>query len=227
VCGGAEGTLDTGATHRGSRRGTGGVIAPGGGTEPGGVPMGVPGGAPQREGLGGPGDVAVLGALATMARDREALPIHGRALEEEGCMEPESQAINGGAGGLMVAGGSRLKASLDLLHTEDGGETAGDWRAHERQGVPVTREDRLRKEADGTGADAHGRWSEAIDVCAVQAGSLKRLFGDHVGRFAVALSQQAYLSDRGLLRTFARATELQSRHHLSAQWCHDEPPWLS
>ena len=50
---GAEGALDTGATHRGSRRRTLGMIPPGGGQEPGGVPMGLPGGAEQREGLGG------------------------------------------------------------------------------------------------------------------------------------------------------------------------------
>jgi hypothetical protein len=61
-----------------------------------------------------------------MDMDREARPINGRDLAEEGCMEPESQAINGGEGGLMVEGGSRLKESLDLLHTEDGGETACD-----------------------------------------------------------------------------------------------------
>jgi hypothetical protein len=54
--------------------------------------------------------------------DLEALPINGRDLEEEGCMEPESQAINGGEGGLMVEGGGRLQESLDLLHTENGGE---------------------------------------------------------------------------------------------------------
>ena len=98
------------------------MIAPGGGKEPGGVPVDCPGGAQQREGLGGQGDGAVLGARATMDIDLEALPINGRDLEEEGCMEPESQAINGGEGGLMVEGGGRLQESLDLLHTENGGE---------------------------------------------------------------------------------------------------------
>jgi hypothetical protein len=49
----AEGALDTGATHRGSRRRTLEVIAPGGGKEPGGVTMGFPVGAEQREGRGG------------------------------------------------------------------------------------------------------------------------------------------------------------------------------
>ena len=41
----AKGAMDTGATHRGSRRRTLGVIAPGGGKDPGGVPMGFPVGA--------------------------------------------------------------------------------------------------------------------------------------------------------------------------------------
>ena len=43
--GGTEGALDPGATHRGRRRGTVGVIAPGGGQEPGRVAMGFPGSA--------------------------------------------------------------------------------------------------------------------------------------------------------------------------------------
>src|SRR5262245_51092701 len=84
-CGCAEGPLDARATHRGSRRGPLGVSAPGGRQEPGRVTVGLPGGAPPRAGLGGQGNVAVLGALATMAMDVEALTIKGRALEDEGC----------------------------------------------------------------------------------------------------------------------------------------------
>ena len=53
VFGDTEGALDTRATHRGGRCSTLGVIAPGGRKEPGGVPMGFPVGAQQREGLGG------------------------------------------------------------------------------------------------------------------------------------------------------------------------------
>ena len=49
----AAGALDTGATHGGGRRRTLGVIAPGGGKEPGGVPMGFPGGAEQSQRIGG------------------------------------------------------------------------------------------------------------------------------------------------------------------------------
>ena len=43
---------------------------------------------------------------------------------------------------------------------------------------------------------------------------LKLLFGDHVGRLAVELRQQAYLTDRGLLGTLALATELKRSDHL-------------
>ena len=53
VFGGAEGALDTGATHgRGSRRAVW-LIAPSGGKEPGGVTVGFPGRAEQREGICG------------------------------------------------------------------------------------------------------------------------------------------------------------------------------
>ena len=45
VFGFAEGALDTGATHGGGRRRTLDVIAPRGGKEPGGVPLGFPVGA--------------------------------------------------------------------------------------------------------------------------------------------------------------------------------------
>jgi len=49
----AESALDTGATHGGGRRRTLGVIPPGGGKEPGGVPMGFPVGAEQSQRIGG------------------------------------------------------------------------------------------------------------------------------------------------------------------------------
>jgi hypothetical protein len=45
VCRVAEGALHPGATPREGRRRTWGVLPPGGGKEPGGVPMGFPGGA--------------------------------------------------------------------------------------------------------------------------------------------------------------------------------------
>ena len=75
LCGCAEGALDTSATHGGGRRRTLLVIPPGGGKEPGGVTRGFPGGAKQREGIFGQGDVPVCGALAAVARDLEARAI--------------------------------------------------------------------------------------------------------------------------------------------------------
>src|SRR5712691_8642964 len=102
VCGCAEGPLDTAPTPGRSRQRTLGVISPGGGKEPGCMTMGFPGGTQQREGLGGQGDVPVCGARATMDMDLKTLAIDGRDLQEEGCMQPESHAGDGGAGDLVV-----------------------------------------------------------------------------------------------------------------------------
>ena len=222
----AEGALDTGATHGGGRRRTLVVIPPGGGKEPGGVPMGFPGGAEQREGLGGQGDVPVFGALAAVDMDLEALAIDVGDLQGEGFMEPEAQAIDGGEGDLVVQGGGGREEPPDLLHTEDGGETVGGLRAQERQGVPVALEDVLREEADTAVADAHGRWGEAVDVFAVQEVVLQLLFGDAVGGCVVELSQQADFPDRGFLRPFALATEVESRNHVLTQWGHEISPFV-
>src|SRR5881628_3342644 len=148
LSGGTEGPLDTGATHGGGRCRTLGVIPPGGGKEPGGVTMGFPVGAEQRESRGGQGDVAVFGALAAVDMDLEALAIDVRDLQGEGFMEPEAQAVDGGEVDLVVEGGSGRKEPPDLLHTEDSGETVCSLRAQERQRVPVALEDVLIEEAN-------------------------------------------------------------------------------
>jgi len=109
--GGAAGALDPAPTHGSGRGRALLVIPPGGGKAPGGVARRVPGGAQQREGRGGQGAVAVLGALATMARDREALAIDVGDLQGEGCMEPEAPVRDGGAGDLVVPGGQRCGAA--------------------------------------------------------------------------------------------------------------------
>ncbi len=67
-----------------------------------------------------------------MDRDLEALAIDGGDLQGEGCMEPESQAIDSGEGDLVVHGGGGRQEPLDLLNTEDGWETVGGLRAHEQ-----------------------------------------------------------------------------------------------
>ena len=83
----------------------------------------------------------------------------------------------------------------------------GGGRAEECEGVPVTWEDVLREETHATGADAHGRWGEAIDVCAVQEGVLQFLYRDAVRGWMVELSEPADLTDKGLELT---ATSVRS-----------------
>jgi len=154
VCGGAAGALDTGATHgRGSRSAVV-VIAPSGGQAPGRVPGGFPVRAEQRAGLFRHGDGPVRGALPTLDLALEALAIDVSDLQGEGCMEPQPDAGDGGAGELVVPGGGGREEPPDLLHPEDGGETGGGVRAHEREGVPVALEDVLGEKAEATGAEA-------------------------------------------------------------------------
>ena len=226
VFGFAEGALDTGAPHgRGSRRALF-LITPSGGKEPGLVTVGFPVDAQQSEGIFGQGDVSVFGALATMDMDLETLAIDIRDLQGEGFMEPEAQAVDGGEVDLVVQGSGGREEPPDLLLTEDGWEPVCGLRAHEREGVPVALEDVLIEESDATVADAHGSWGEAVDVFAVQAVGLELLFGEHVGRFAIELSQQAYLTDIGLLGTLPLATELKRSDHVLTEWGHEISPFL-
>jgi hypothetical protein len=227
VVGGAEGALDPGATPGGGRRRAVFVMAPGGGQEPGRVTRGCPGGAEQSEGIFGQRDGAVFGALTSVDMDLEALAVEIGDWQREGCMEAESQARDGGEIDLMVPGGGGLEPTSDLLKAEDGGETVCGVSAKERQGVPVTFQDMLGEEADTTGAETHGNRGEAVDVVAVQAGVLQPLFGEQVGRCAIELSQQVYLTDVGLLSTRSFATELKRGHHLLAQWGHEISPFVS
>jgi hypothetical protein len=104
-------------------------------------------------------------------------------------VEPESQAIDGGEGGLVVQGSGRRQESPDLLHPQHGGETVGGGRTHAREGVPVALEDRLREEAHATGAEAQGRGGKAVDVFAVQEGALQFLCRNAVGCFVGELCE--------------------------------------
>ena len=76
VFGGTEGALDTGPTHGVTSRRTLLVIPSGGGKEPGCMTMGFPGGAEQSQRSGGQGDVTIVGALAAVDMDLEALAIN-------------------------------------------------------------------------------------------------------------------------------------------------------
>src|SRR5262249_50059336 len=92
----AEGALDAGATHGRGRGRTLLMMPSGGGKEPGGVTMGFPVGPEQCQRIGGQGDVPVFGALTSVDMDLEALAINVRDLQEEGFLEPQAQAIDGG-----------------------------------------------------------------------------------------------------------------------------------
>jgi hypothetical protein len=159
--------------------------------------------------------------------DLEALARDVGDLQREGFMQPQASARDGGEGDLVVEGGSRGKEPPDLLDTEDGGETVGGLRRHEREGVPVALEDRLREEADATGADAHGRWGKAIDVCAVPEGALQLSCRAAVGGCVVALREQADFPDIGRLGALALATEWQCSNPVVTQWGPKLAPFVS
>ena len=225
-CGGAEGALDAGSTHGVGSRRTLLVIPPGGRKEPGGVTMGFPVGAQQRERICGQRDITVLGALAAMDMDLEALSVNIGDLKEEGCMEPKAQTIDRGEVDLIVEGCSRLEDTSDFFNTEDSGEMVCGLRAQEREGVPIAFEDVLREEADTAGAEAQRRWGEAIDIFPVQAVVLQCLFRDAVRGFMGELREQADFPDIGFLRPFAFATEVKGRNHLLTQWAHEISPFV-
>lgn len=98
---------------------------------------------------------------------------------------------------------------------------------NEVAGLPVAPQDVVGEAADATVTDTHGTGRESIELFSVKKVWLEFLCRDEVGRCAIALRQQADLWDRGLLSTFALATELQSGDHVLAQWCHARPPLLS
>jgi hypothetical protein len=110
--------------------------------------------------------------------DLEALTIDVGDLQGESVMEPESHAIHGGAGDVVVQGCGGREEPPDLLHTADSRETVGGVSTHEREGMPGALEDVLREEAETTGAETHGRWGKAVDVFPVQEGVLQLLFGE-------------------------------------------------
>ena len=200
------------------------VIPSGGRKAPGLVPMGCPGGAQQRERLCGQRDRTVLGARAAMALDLEALSVHSGDLQEEGCLEPKAHTRDRGAGDLRVEGCRRLEDTSDFCHTEDSGEMGCGVRAQQRAGVPIACEDVWREDADTAGAEAHGRWGEAIDLLPVQAGVLQCLCSETVRGWMGALREQAYCPDRGCLSPCACATEVEGRKHVLTQWAHELSP---
>jgi hypothetical protein len=187
-----------------------------------GGPRGWPGASQPREGLGGQGDGPVWGAVTTLALDLEALAIAGRARAGEGGREPEAPTLAGGAVHVVVDGGGGRQEAPDVLHTQHGGERGGGWRAQEREGGPGARGD----EAEAAGADAHGRWGEAVDVFPVQAVTLQCPCREAGGGGVGALSQQASGTDLGLLGTRSCATAWPGGHHGWTSWGQELSPFV-
>src|SRR5262249_52053107 len=150
--------------------------------------------------------------------DLETLAIAVGDLQGEGFMEPGPSTRDRSEGDLVVEGGGSLKEASYLFNTEDGREPMFGLRTQERQGVPVVREDVRVEEADTTVTEAHGSWGKAIDVFAMEAIALQFRCGYPIGRFAVELSEEAHLTDIGLLGALALADELKRSHHALTQW---------
>ena len=97
-------------------------------------------------------------------------------------------------------------------------------RTQARQRGPIALEDVLREAAHPPGAEAPGGRGEAIDVCAVQEGGLRRLCREAVGGGVVARRSQPDGPDRGGVRPCALAAEGESRDHLVPSWAHGLSP---
>ena len=223
----AESALDAATAHGRGRGGHVFVIASRGGKEPDGVAMGFPVEAQELQGIMRQGDIAVLGALAAVDVDRVAWAIDITHLKGQRFVQAQPTAVDGGEVDPIVQGGGGIEKTAHFFQAENSRESVFRLGSNEVEGLPCAPEDVMVEESDATVTDTHGTGRESIDIFSVQQVLLEFLFRDEVRRFAIELSQQAYLSDIGLLRTFALATELQSGDHLLAQWCHDRPPLLS
>ena len=127
----------------------------------------------------------------------------------------------------MVQGRGGMEETAHVFQAEESWEAVFRLGSNEVESLPVAPKDMGGEKTDATGADAHGRWSEAIDVCAVQAGGLELLCGDPVRRCARALGQQTDLTDRGFLSPVALAAELQRGNHVLTQGGHEISPFVS
>ena len=114
----------------------------------------------------------------------------------------------------MVQGSGGMEETGHCFQAQESWEAVCRRGSHEVEGLPVALKDMVGEEAEAPGAEAHGRWGEASTVFSVQDVGRKLLCGDHVGRLAVELRQQAYLTDRGLLGTLPLATALKRSDHV-------------
>ena len=145
MCGCAEGALDTGPAHGHGCRRPLLLLPPGGGQEPGRVPVGFPGGTAQREGRGGQRDGAVCGARAAVDMALEARAIASGDLQEAGFLESAAQARDGGKGDLVLPGRGGAEEPPDCLSTEDGGKMVCGVRAQEGVGYASRAEGRAQR----------------------------------------------------------------------------------
>ena len=97
----------------------------------------MPGGAEQVAGGIGPGDGAVLSALATMPMPHVARAVDVTHLKGARFVEASSTAGEGGAGGAMGQGRHGLEEVLHLWAAATGREALCGLSAHDLQGFPV------------------------------------------------------------------------------------------
>ena len=176
--------------------------------------MGFPGEAQEFQGLMREGDIAVLSALAAVDVEHVARAIDIAHLKVKRFVQAQPTAGDGGEGDAMVQGGSGVEETVHLFQAEESREAVFGRCANEVESLPAACKDVVGEEAEGAVADAHGTGREVVDMLAVEDVLLQLLCREKVRRCAGELSQQAYLTDRGLLGAFALATELESSQHL-------------
>jgi hypothetical protein len=163
----AESALDAAAAHG---RGGGSpvfLIASACGKEPGGVAMGFPGQAQECQGLMRERDIAVLGALAAVDVDHVARAIDIAHLQGKRFVQAQPTAVDGGEGDAIVEGSGSVEETVHLFQAADSRESVFGRCANEVEGLPVAFKDVVVEESASTVADAHGAWSEAVDILAV------------------------------------------------------------
>jgi hypothetical protein len=176
----AEGPLDAAAMHGCGGGGHVLLITSSGGKKPSRMAVGCPVVSSEGEGIWREGDVAVLGPLAPMPVDHEALAVDVRHWEKESCVQSESQARDGGKVHTVMQGWGHAEQATHFLHTEESWEPVCGLRSHEVEELPSALQNVEGEEAEAAVADAYGGWCELIDVFAMQNVVLELGFGDAV-----------------------------------------------
>jgi hypothetical protein len=171
-------------------------------------------------------DLAVLGARAAVDVAQGARALALAPLPGQRFVPAPPTAGDGGAGDALGEGSGRVEETVHLFQAEASRESVFGLCAHEVEGLPVAFKDVVGEAAESTGAEAHGAWSEAVAMLAVSDLVLPCLCREKARRLAGALSQQAYRTDRALLRALALATELERRDHVLTQRGHEIAPFV-